>query len=64
MRKQWLLSAVSAGGLSLMISGAAFFQFYALSGFGDVDLIAAAGAGMMGAGGLVLLAAHTGSNAA
>ncbi len=62
MGKQWLLNAASVGGLGLLISGLAFFQFYALGGYGDLDLLVAAGAAMTGLGGLIFMAARAGSN--
>ena len=62
MRKRWLLSAANVGGLGLLVSGLAFFQFYALGGYGELDRLVALGAAMMGVGGLIIVATHAGSN--
>lgn len=55
-----LAAILGAGGFGMLASGAALFQFFALGHFGDVDAVAALGAGLIGVGGLMLLAARTG----
>lgn len=62
MSKQWLLNAASVGGLGLLVSGLAFFQFYALGGYGDLDTLVAVGAAMTGLGGLIFMAARSGAS--
>jgi hypothetical protein len=55
-----LAPILGIGGLGLLVTGGALFQFFALGEFGDVDAVAAVGAALIGLGGLMCLAARTG----
>jgi len=60
MGRLTLTSILGVSGFGLLVGGAALFQFYALAQFGDVDTVAALGAGLIGLGGLMVLAARMG----